>query len=350
MLVEKIEQKWIDCFSESFRLSGISSNHTVAILAETQSREILVDLAELALQLIGAKPVTISVPSPKVTDVLPLRSTGSSYALREYGSIIPLLSACDLIVDCTVEGILHTRELQTIIEKDGKVLMISNEHPEILERLVPNKGISAKVIKSLEMLGNSSEMTVKSDAGTDLHVEIRDAPCRAGAGYLLEGQKVAYWPGGLALFFPLKNTVNGQVVLDVGDVNLTFKRYIETPITLLIENDYVVSIEGKGLDADMMRSYYKAWNDADAYAISHVGWGLNDKARWESMLMYDKTQINGTELRAFAGNFLISTGANEFADRFTKCHFDIPMRKCSICLDGQEIVSKGNLAGSLLNG
>ena len=148
----------------------------------------------------------------------------------------------------------------------------------------------------------------------------------------------------------MKNTVNGQVVLDVGDVNLTFKRYIETPITLLIENDYVVSIEGKGLDADMMRSYYKAWNDADAYAISHVGWGLNDKARWESMLMYDKTQINGTELRAFAGNFLISTGANEFADRFTKCHFDIPMRKCSICLDGQEIVSKGNLAGSLLNG
>ena len=65
--------------------------------------------------------------------------------------------------------------------------------------------------------------------------------------------------------------------------------------------------------------------------------------------MYDKTQLNGTELRAFAGNFLISTGANEFADRFTQCHFDIPMRKCSISLDGEQIVSKGVLSGPLLN-
>ena len=64
--------------------------------------------------------------------------------------------------------------------------------------------------------------------------------------------------------------------------------------------------------------------------------------------MYDKNQINGTELRAFAGNFLISTGANEFAERFTKCHFDIPMRKCSIFLDGKEIVSKGKLCGALV--
>jgi 2,5-dihydroxypyridine 5,6-dioxygenase len=29
-------------------------------------------------------------------------------------------------------------------------------------------------------------------------------------------------------------------------VNLTFKRYIERPITLTIENDYVTRIEGAG--------------------------------------------------------------------------------------------------------
>ena len=274
MLVEKIEQKWIDCFCKSFRLSGVNSKHTVAILSETQSRKILVDLAEQALQLIGAKPLTISVPSPPVSDKLPIRSTGSSYALRGYDSILPLLAGCDLIVDCTVEGILHTLELKKLIENNGKVLMISNEHPEILERLMPDEKISSKVLKSLDMLATSSAMHVMSDAGTDLHVEIKDAPCRAGAGYLLEGQKVAYWPGGLALFFPLKNTVNGRVVLDVGDVNLTFKRYIETPVTLIVENDFVVSIEGKGLDAEIMRSYYEAWDDSDAYAISHVGWAL----------------------------------------------------------------------------
>jgi 2,5-dihydroxypyridine 5,6-dioxygenase len=31
------------------------------------------------------------------------------------------------------------------------------------------------------------------------------------------------------------------------------------------------------------------------------------------MALYDKRDFNGTELRAFAGNFLYSTGANEVA-------------------------------------
>jgi hypothetical protein len=46
---------------------------------------------------------------------------------------------------------------------------------------------------------------------------------------------------------------------------------------VVIENDYVTNIEGDGLDAALLRSYRK--------------------------------DINGTELRAFAGNFLCSTGA-----------------------------------------
>ena len=157
------------------------------------------------------------------------------------------------------------------------------------------------------------------------------------------GAKVAYWPAGLALFFPLENTVNGRVVLDVGDVNLTFKRYFETQVTLVIENDFVTAIEGDGLDAQLMRSYYEGWNDPNAYAISHVGWGLNPGARWDALMMYDKTQVNCTELRALPGSFLISTGANEFAGRYTNCHFDLPMRNCSVSLDGQEIIKAGDL-------
>ena len=63
--------------------------------------------------------------------------------------------------------------------------------------------------------------------------------------------------------------------------------------------------------------------------------------------MYDKQHVNCTELRAFAGNFLISTGVNEFANRYTTCHFDLPMRNCTIKLDGEEIVKSGRLVGAL---
>ena len=59
--------------------------------------------------------------------------------------------------------------------------------------------------------------------------------------------------------------------------------------------------------------------------------------------MYDKVDINGTEMRAIAGSFLFSTGANEFADRFTNCHFDLPMRNCTITIDGTAVVEQGRL-------
>ena len=76
-----------------------------------------------------------------------------------------------------------------------------------------------------------------------------------------------------------------------------------------------------------------------------MGCGLNDKARYEALMMYDKDDTNGTELRVLAGNFLFSTGANEHADRFTLGHFDLPMLGCTIKLDNSTVVEDGKLIG-----
>jgi 2,5-dihydroxypyridine 5,6-dioxygenase len=44
---------------------------------------------------------------------------------------------------------------------------------------------------------------------------------------------------------------------------------------------------------------------------------------------------------------LWSTGANQYAGRFTEGHFDLPMRHCTIALDGQVVVKEGVLQGEL---
>ena len=204
MLRENLEAKWIECFEKSFRLSGVAAGEVVTILSESQSRQVLIDLSEHALLRIGAKPMHIRVPSPKLKDPVPVRSTGSGYAMDGYDTMLPALAACDLIIDCTVEGMLHSRELQTILGAGGRLLMISNEHPEVLERCMPDPALKPKVEKSLALLEKANTMQVTSPVGTNLKVEIKDAPCRAGAGYLSPGEKVAYWPAGLALFFQSK--------------------------------------------------------------------------------------------------------------------------------------------------
>ena len=57
--------------------------------------------------------------------------------------------------------------------------------------------------------------------------------------------------------------------------------------------------------------------------------------------------VNGTEQRAFAGNFLFSTGSNRFANRYTLGHFDLPMRNCTIALDDTVVVERGRLCPAL---
>lgn len=330
-------------FVRTLRLCGIGAGDAVAILSETQSREVNVRLAELALCELDARAFHVRLPSPPLRDPVAVRSTGASAAIDGLQPVIRALSAVHTVVDCTVEGLLHTQELPVILAGGARLFMISNEHPEVLERLQPTADLGPLVAAAKERLASARQMTVASDAGTRLEVDVAGAPVRGAAGFVDQPGQVAYWPGGLVLCFPRAGTVNGTLVLDEGDLNLTFKRYIQRPVTLQIENDRVVQILGQGLDADLLRDHYRAWNDADAYGVSHVGWGLNPSARWDSLVMYDKAQINGTEFRAFAGNFLFSTGANEHAGRFTRGHFDFPMRRCTVALDGQVVVRAGEL-------
>jgi 2,5-dihydroxypyridine 5,6-dioxygenase len=128
-----------------------------------------------------------------------------------------------------------------------------------------------------------------------------------------------------------------------GDINLTFKRYLTSEVRMTLTDDYVTGLAGEGTDAELMRRYLAAWGDREAYAVSHVGFGMNPAARYEALAMYDQRDTNGTELRAVAGNFLFSTGANEFAGRYTAGHFDLPVMGTTIELDGTAVVREGVL-------
>ncbi|MBI3086522.1 MAG: peptidase M29 [candidate division NC10 bacterium] len=347
MLRERIEGKWIDCFADVFAKCGVGDGEVVAILSETQSRRVHVELSELALLRLGCRPFHVVLPSPRLLAPAPVRSSGASAAVGQLEPVISALAASVLVVDVTVEGLLHSPELPSILAGGARLLMISNEHPEILERLVPDEKLEPRVRAGVRMLKAAREMRVTSSVGTALTVHLSGARLVGNWGYTSRPGTVTHWPGGLCAAFPAANSVNGRLVLASGDANLTFKRYVREPVTLIIENDYVVRIEGQGLDAEMLRSYFAAWGDREAYAVSHVGWGLNAAGRWEAMTFYDRRDFNGTELRVLAGNFLYSTGANEVAGRYTLGHFDFPCRGCTIDLDGSVIVEAGRLVGEL---
>ena len=74
---ERIEAKWIASFVELRRLCGVQAGDACAVLSETQSRQSLVQLSELALAQLGARWFHLVLPTPRQTAPAPLRSTGA---------------------------------------------------------------------------------------------------------------------------------------------------------------------------------------------------------------------------------------------------------------------------------
>lgn len=339
-----MEHRTLDVFRRALTASGLVAGEVVAVLSESTSRAALVDTARLAAEDLGGRVVDIRVPTPPNPGPVAIRSTGSSVALQGNPAAVAALQAADLVIDCTVEGLLHAPELPGILGAGSRVLMIPNEDPEAFERWAPDDGtLKRRVLAGLERLRAADEMHVTSPAGTDLRIRLAGA-FTAGSWGATDGPgTIAHWPGGLVVCFPAAGSVEGTLVLAPGDANLTFKEYLRDPVRLEIAGDRIVDIVGGSLDADLLRSYLAAFDEEEAYSVSHVGWGMNPGARWDALVMVDKRETNGIELRAFAGNFLFSTGANENASRHTRGHFDFPMRHCTVALDGHVVVDAGRV-------
>ena len=343
MLSDRIELHWIDSFESIFKSCKLNPSETAIILSETQSRELNCNLAELALSRMGVPFYSIKVTSPRTISEAIIRSSGASLALNEQDKAVTALCDADFVVDLTLEGLMHSAQTHKILKSGTRIMTISNEHPDILTRLMPTEDLKQKTLEASRLCRKSKEMRVTSSRGTNLSVDMKGNNTVGVWGFTDKPGTLAHWPGGLVVSFPAAGSVNGTLVLQPGDINLTFKKYFESEVKLMIESDYVVSIDGTGSDAKLMSNYLSSFGDKNCYATSHVGWGLNKLSRYESLTMYDKKDLNGTELRSLAGNFLYSTGANEFANRFTDGHFDLPMMGCTISIDEKKVVVDGAL-------
>lgn len=252
---------------------------------------------------------------------------------------IAALKASDLVLDLMT--LLFSPEQHEILQTGTKILL-AIEPPEVLCRLVPTEADRARVQAAAKEIEAASQMRITSRAGTDLVCRLGSFPAISEYGFVDQPGRWDHWPSGFVLTWPDEGASQGRVVLDRGDILLPMKDYVTDPITLSIENGYVVRIEG-GLQADLLKEYMASYEDPEAYAVSHIGWGLQPRAHWSMLAHYNKETHIGMDARAFEGNFLWSMGPNNEAGghRTTACHIDIPMRHCSVALDGRPVVIDG---------
>ena len=177
MLQENIEPAWLDAFEAVLRRCGLQPGDTVAVLCESQSRPVLPQLGRLAAARIGCAVFTLEVPSVFAPGVPVARSTGASPALQKIAPVLAALAGSTLVLDCTVEGLMHAPELPQILQGGARVLYVSNEHPEALARLVPGDALEPLVKSHVKRLRSARSMRVTSPAGTDLRISLAGASC-----------------------------------------------------------------------------------------------------------------------------------------------------------------------------
>ena len=89
---------------------------------------------------------------------------------------VGLLIEADVIIDLTCEGLMHAKATRRILESGTRIMTISDEIPEILCRLTPKIDMKEKVKKAVAMFKKATNMTIKSEHGTELIVNIKDSP------------------------------------------------------------------------------------------------------------------------------------------------------------------------------
>lgn len=334
--------KLVSIFQTEFERCKITKDESVVVLSGERSRPGYANAAMEAVRNLGANVFDMhtlgiqagNIPEGKRKDAIVGLTPISGNRLA-----IETLKNADFVVDLVF--LLHSPEQLEILEAGTRILLVV-EPPDVLERLLPTDDLRQQVESGAEKLKRARSLRIVSDAGTDVVMMLGEYPVITQYGFTEQPGRWDHFPSSFLYTWPNEGGTNGKIVLNKGDFIWPLNKYLAEPITLEIKDGYIRKIEGGG-DAQMLRDQMESFKDPEAFAVSHIGWGVDPRAKWDALLTQPESV--GIDPRSYAGNVQFSTGPNLEAGgkRHTLAHFDMPMLGCTLMLDGEAVVHKGQL-------
>jgi 2,5-dihydroxypyridine 5,6-dioxygenase len=333
--------KLVQLYRRELELCQVKKGETIAVVSDLATRREYIQAAFAAADDLGADIYELCVNS------LPSWTKVGVPTIGQCKGTLEAVSAADLVVVFHVP--LFTRWLKDVMDGGTRVLMIIDA-PDDLEQLMAPRGLKEACKYAESLYQKTKSVRVTSKAGTDLTYECGEYPVMTQWGYADERAHFDHWGGGHIHTFPNEGSARGTVVLQPGDiVILPYCRYVSDSVKLEIREGHIVKVEG-AMDAKLMRDWLEdgksAPADRDPYAVSHLGWGMNPQALWYGIALHgDTPERHRAAARTFPGNFLFSTGPNTQGGgkRNTRGHYDVPMRDCTVELDGRRVIEDGRI-------
>jgi 2,5-dihydroxypyridine 5,6-dioxygenase len=329
-------REMIALFRDELALCAVRQGVKVAVLSEGDQLQDYRAAFLIAAKDLGAEVIDVHLQSDHALDASQRIANVGRNALTHDAAAMATLKTADLVIDHML--LLFSRE-QIALQDAGVRVLLVVEPFEILKRLFPTQEQRRRVEAAEARLAKARTMRFTNDVGTDVTYQLGGNTVLTEYGYTETPGRWDHWPGGFLATLARDKGVNGRVVMQPKDIIYPLKVFVETPIEFIVRDGQVVSVNG-GADADKLKRFVAGYNDPRAYAISHIGWGLNERCQWG----IDQPGI-GMDGRAYYGNVLFSLGPDtEFGgDNDTTCHLDLPMRDCTLYLDDEMIIERGRV-------
>jgi len=331
---------FVDLCVRELELCGVREGEVLAVLSQGDERLDYADAFLAAAVTLGAAAFHVRLPdaSAALAGEAGQWKVGAT-PLAGNRAAVEALKRADIVIDLVF--LLFSKE-QLEIQESGTRTLLCMEPIDNLARMFPTPELRERVEAGAALLQGAKTLRFTNGHGTDVVYRLGAYPVVTQYGYTDTPGRWDHWPSGFPFTGAADDGVDGRVVVAPGDILFPFKSYVRDGIEFTVEAGRIVDIRG-GVDAELLKDYMAGFDDPDAYGISHIGWGLMKEARW-SGLATDRRSI-GMESRSFYGNVLFSTGPNgELGGaNDTQCHVDIPMRGCSLFLDGEPVIIDGDV-------
>ncbi|WP_210490298.1 hypothetical protein [Microvirga antarctica] len=282
-----------------------------------------------AAHALGAQAYQLVFPTDRL---LPTKSLASSW--RE----------ADLIVYMTSHTLHYRPEIRAALDAGTRVLCVM-QPIHVMQRLKADPEVRRRTRAGAELLDAARIIRITSDAGTDLVMDKTGRPGLAHYGAADQPGHLDFWGAAMAQSAQMEFTLEGQLVLDVGDCCFFLGRLVEDPVVITFREGRAVSFDG-GLDAFLIKSALEEAGGEAAFVAGHMAWGTDQRAKWlQPLIQTPDAGGGGADTEGYYGAIQIEIGSNNdvvFGGRnASPAHLGLCFRNSSLALDGHPIIERG---------
>ena len=245
----------------------------------------------------------------------------------------------NLVIALLSTSIAHTKARLDFNSLGGRFLSM----PDYTMEMLLDASLKTDFKSQLEItkyvtniLSIGKDLFVKSSNGTSLRMNITDRIGNCCPGFVDSDYLLGSPPDIESNISPIEQESNGTIVVD-GSITTDSIGLLKCPVELTIKFGKITSFTSS--DKYMQKvcqDLFIKIGDEKAYVLAECGIGLNPNARLTGKMLTDEGAIGSVHF-GFGSNITVG-GLND-----VPFHLDFVIRKPSLEVDGEKLISDGNL-------